>query len=56
MGDMSIGATVIPIGPIAVCVATLCAISLSVRKIYSKQEKKLLKECNKVVRKIEGIM
>ena len=53
MGGVSIGAAVTPIGPIAVCLATLCAISTSLEEVYGekKERKEALKKESKAGKK-----
>ena len=55
MGGVGIDATVVTTEPTKSCLATCSAISTSVRKVYSKNEKKLLKECNKVGKKVKDL-
>ena len=54
MEGASIGTTVIPTAPIALCLATMCAISTSLKIAYTKKEKKFLKEYNILLPNIES--
>ena len=55
LGSVSLGVSAIPTAPLIICLASTCAISTSVGKVFTKKNKKRSLKINELEKKINSL-